>query len=447
MICMDGLTSKHRRGKSVCSPLLKLMVAMGALGNGRRGGRSPPLLIGALIACVLVLGFNYWVSSSRNLELQTKLYDMETTVRRAAAERSAVEQKKDDFEQELRRQSNQIDRMETVHKSQMETILANWKQEKANLLLNISHGAKTIQNMKAQFQSLFTSLGEIQKELQDCQTNQSKLNFDVAQCKAQMVALKKECDEREAAAKLEAERRDQLSLPLPVMLVLCASQRIADPAQGKDPVSGKGGVEKPGQDDTKKPSVPEPPNPAQPDARAAKPTVPETNEIPEVNPPAPAANDIPVSKLPAPGTNKMAAGKGGDAQSSLTGKDLTKPEEGVEPVAKVTQKNDSLKQIGGGTKQEEELLEVLDTHGEELQDKGKDQTNKGEEPGDDYNDEEPNAVQSEAGKQDQLDGNTGKEKDAGLGVQDLEEEIANYNGDDENEGEFEADKQAELAEN
>lgn len=29
---------------------------------------------------------------------------------------------------------------------------------------------------------------------------------------------------------------------------------------------------------------------------------------------------------------------------------------------------------------------------------------------------------------------------------DMEEELADYNGDDENEGEFEADKQAELAE-
>lgn len=28
---------------------------------------------------------------------------------------------------------------------------------------------------------------------------------------------------------------------------------------------------------------------------------------------------------------------------------------------------------------------------------------------------------------------------------DMEEELADYNGDDENEGEFEADKQAELA--
>ncbi len=30
---------------------------------------------------------------------------------------------------------------------------------------------------------------------------------------------------------------------------------------------------------------------------------------------------------------------------------------------------------------------------------------------------------------------------------DLEEELADYNGDEENEGEFEADKQAALAQN
>lgn len=33
------------------------------------------------------------------------------------------------------------------------------------------------------------------------------------------------------------------------------------------------------------------------------------------------------------------------------------------------------------------------------------------------------------------------------GLTGMEEELADYNGDDENEGEFEADKQAELAQN
>uniref|UniRef100_A0A3Q3WWV9 Golgi membrane protein 1 n=1 Tax=Mola mola TaxID=94237 RepID=A0A3Q3WWV9_MOLML len=94
---------------------------MGGLGNGkRRGGRSPPLMIGALIACILVLGFNYWVSSSHNLELQTKLYELESQVRRAAAERGAAELKKNEFQEEIQRQSEQMNRMESFYNKQKE---------------------------------------------------------------------------------------------------------------------------------------------------------------------------------------------------------------------------------------------------------------------------------------------------------------------------------------
>ncbi|KAL1269278.1 hypothetical protein QQF64_031567 [Cirrhinus molitorella] len=60
---------------------------MGALGNGRRGGRSPSLLVAALIACVLLLGFNYWVSNSRNVELQSRILEMEGRIRQLAADR------------------------------------------------------------------------------------------------------------------------------------------------------------------------------------------------------------------------------------------------------------------------------------------------------------------------------------------------------------------------
>uniref|UniRef100_A0A7N6ABP0 Golgi membrane protein 1 n=1 Tax=Anabas testudineus TaxID=64144 RepID=A0A7N6ABP0_ANATE len=87
---------------------------MGGLGNGRRGGRSPPLMIGALIACVLVLGFNYWVSSSRNLDLQTKLYELEGQVRRGVAERSETEMKRKEDQKEILRQKEQISHLETV---------------------------------------------------------------------------------------------------------------------------------------------------------------------------------------------------------------------------------------------------------------------------------------------------------------------------------------------
>uniref|UniRef100_A0A3Q1EWX7 Golgi membrane protein 1 n=1 Tax=Acanthochromis polyacanthus TaxID=80966 RepID=A0A3Q1EWX7_9TELE len=103
---------------------------MGGLGNGRRGGRSPPLMIAALIACILVLGFNYWVSSSRNLELQTKLYELEGQVRRGAAERGAVELKKNEFQGEIQRQKEQINHIENVYKRQLEGAQSTCIQDK-----------------------------------------------------------------------------------------------------------------------------------------------------------------------------------------------------------------------------------------------------------------------------------------------------------------------------
>lgn len=43
---------------------------MMGLGNGRRTMKSPPFVLAALVACVIVLGFNYWIASSRSVDLQ-----------------------------------------------------------------------------------------------------------------------------------------------------------------------------------------------------------------------------------------------------------------------------------------------------------------------------------------------------------------------------------------
>lgn len=46
---------------------------MMGLGSGRRSMKSPPLLLAALVACVIVLGFNYWIASSRSVDLQVRV--------------------------------------------------------------------------------------------------------------------------------------------------------------------------------------------------------------------------------------------------------------------------------------------------------------------------------------------------------------------------------------
>lgn len=55
------------------------------------------------------------------LTLQTKLYELEGQVRRGAAEREAVEKKKkNEFQEEIQRQREQMRQMESLYKKQLE---------------------------------------------------------------------------------------------------------------------------------------------------------------------------------------------------------------------------------------------------------------------------------------------------------------------------------------
>uniref|UniRef100_A0A3B5KW47 Golgi membrane protein 1 n=1 Tax=Xiphophorus couchianus TaxID=32473 RepID=A0A3B5KW47_9TELE len=183
---------------------------MGGLGNGRRGGRAPSLMIASLITCILVLGFKYWVSSSRNLELQTKLYELEGQVRRGAAERGVAEMKKNEFQEQIQKQVQEINHMESLRRKQLEDV----SQEKQN----ISSSTKTIEELKgSQLNQMNNDLGKLQKELQRCQASpnilNNKLTVDIAHCQSQVLSQKKLCDEKMAAVKLEVQKNVQKAVP------------------------------------------------------------------------------------------------------------------------------------------------------------------------------------------------------------------------------------------
>lgn len=61
---------------------------------------------------------------------QTKLYDLDSQVRRGAAERGAVERKKNEFEDEIQRQKEQMEHMESLYKRQLEGAQNMCTQEK-----------------------------------------------------------------------------------------------------------------------------------------------------------------------------------------------------------------------------------------------------------------------------------------------------------------------------
>ncbi|XP_075787906.1 Golgi membrane protein 1 isoform X2 [Pelodiscus sinensis] len=173
---------------------------MVGLGNGRRGMKSPPLLIAALVACMIVLGFNYWIASSRNVDLQSRIMELERKVRRAAAERGAVELKKNEFQGELEKQREQIDKIQSLHGFQLENVNKMHQDEKAVLMNNITTNERFIQNLKEHLIKLQNEYGKLQQDVNQFQKNQTnlqkKFSYEMSQCINQMKELKEQCEEK-----------------------------------------------------------------------------------------------------------------------------------------------------------------------------------------------------------------------------------------------------------
>ncbi|TMS03145.1 LMBR1 domain-containing protein 2 [Larimichthys crocea] len=150
---------------------------------------------------------------------QTKLYELEGQVRRGAAERGIAEMKKNEFQEEIQRQKEQISHIESLYKRQLEGAQNTCSQEKGTLQQNISSSTKTIQELKGQLNQLNDDLGKLQKELQSCQGNiktlNNKLMYDMTHCQSQVLSQKELCDERVAAAKLEVQKKREKLTPPP----------------------------------------------------------------------------------------------------------------------------------------------------------------------------------------------------------------------------------------
>lgn len=65
--------------------------------------------------------------------IQTKLYELEGQVRRGAAERGIAEMKKNEFQEEIQRQKEQISHIESLYKRQLEGAQNTCSQEKVHM--------------------------------------------------------------------------------------------------------------------------------------------------------------------------------------------------------------------------------------------------------------------------------------------------------------------------
>ncbi|NXD15554.1 GOLM1 protein, partial [Nothocercus nigrocapillus] len=131
---------------------------------------------------------------------QNRVMELEVRVRRAAAERGAVELKKNEFQGELEKQRDQIDKIQSLHSFQMENANKVHQEEKATLMNNITANERLIQTLQEHLKELQTEYGKLQLDIYRFQKNQTnlqrKFSYDLSQCINQMKELKEQCEER-----------------------------------------------------------------------------------------------------------------------------------------------------------------------------------------------------------------------------------------------------------
>ncbi|KAK6492973.1 Golgi membrane protein 1-like isoform X1 [Huso huso] len=420
---------------------------MVGLGNSCRGGRSPPILIGALIASLVVLGFNYWISNSRNIELQTRVYELESKVRRAAAERSAVELKKNEFHGQLEKQKEQINRIESLHEEQLEKALKSWKDDKALLQLNISLSTASLQKMKDEYNKMPKDNGKLQKELQECQRNQSslqkKLTYDMTQCNAQITELKEQYEERFLALsegmQQKADTADsKTKTTMAKLLVPTTEKGKVEVNENKDPVKNElvlaTSNQGPSQsaNDQKKETA----------TQKAKNTELETNEIPKYT--GEAQPLVMHEKAQIEEDQSKLKGSESPAVKDVVLREAEEEKKGGELKDVVLQEAEEEK---NGDKLESEVptKSVIKNEAQDLE-KGVDVNVTEEKEEEELNHNGMEVFDDSPNRDNHDEGNKNNEGNLRLELEKYSEG-ADYNGDDDNVGEFEADKQAELAEN
>ncbi|KAL1269279.1 hypothetical protein QQF64_031568 [Cirrhinus molitorella] len=306
--------------------------------------------------------------------------------------------------------------MEESHQRQQDNALSTWKQERENLKLNISSSAKTVQEMKNRMKSLMEDVNKMQSELKSCQSDidtlSKKVTGEMTQCNQQIEAMKEECNAKIASAKLEKQKTSEKVAPQnPDSSVQKAKS---------DPIPATNHSDK---------NVAEPPkDKPEVDAQAKNDAHIETNKLVVEKDEKDAVilqdSPIPTSKptIKDEILNKPVNKEGPEAVVDVKEQALNAADTVVDEARILEPKEDD---IGMGVEKED--VKIVDRKGEDAA--------IGKEDAIMYDNE--GEIEKQLSKI--------KDENQGPG-QDVEEDVANYNGDDDNQPESEDDKQAELAE-
>ncbi|XP_041031072.1 protein GOLM2 isoform X1 [Carcharodon carcharias] len=175
-------------------------------GNSRRGGRLPSLLLVGLLLLMAVLGFNYWVLSTRHNKLQLEVAELQVQVKKTDTAKSRLEKRNSELMGQVDTHRRQLDEKEDECSNlgnqlqNKENLMKKCFEEKVKFQNNLTDQLSLIHRLQEQLTELRQEYIRQDDQLQEYRRNstslEKKLEYESLQCGQQISALKEQCEEK-----------------------------------------------------------------------------------------------------------------------------------------------------------------------------------------------------------------------------------------------------------
>ncbi|KAL7833695.1 hypothetical protein AOLI_G00286550 [Acnodon oligacanthus] len=192
---------------------------MVGFGANRRGARLPSIVPIALMVVIVVLAYNYWTVSTKHGRLLDELAEAQTQVKRTDAARSRLEKRNSELMLQVDTHRKQIDQKDgdySVLEGKLQARDALFKKctdEKMKLQSDVTAQMSEIHRLKEQVKELRQEIIRQEDQLREVKKNSTnlerKLEYESLQCGRQIAQLKDEYEESKKTMEKEAAKLRQ----------------------------------------------------------------------------------------------------------------------------------------------------------------------------------------------------------------------------------------------
>ncbi|KAM9311360.1 protein GOLM2 [Gastrophryne carolinensis] len=193
---------------------------MVGFGAPRRTGRLPPFVLVALLVVIALLAFNYWSVSGRQAALQEELAALQEQVQRTEVARSRLEKRHSDLMVQAESSRRQLEQRLGDYHNVGERLQARDKEaqrceaDRERLLANVTQQMADSSHLKDQLNDLRQEIQRQEYQLLEYKNNatllQKALKEESLQCSIQMADQKRQYEE--SIRKLQLAGGDKLHL-------------------------------------------------------------------------------------------------------------------------------------------------------------------------------------------------------------------------------------------